>query len=232
MKKILCILFLPISISVYAQNIDYNRVVLPENTSDIEFAERLVQLAWINHPNNENIRETVEISRLDYKLSKRQWLHNFRFSGNLNEFNVDPSRDIANRSQFLPRYNFSLGFALGDLFTDPLENKQREIAVDLSENDVDAAKLAVRRNVLQAYNDYLLQEEIYKIHRLAMDNAETNHTIIEESFEQGEETYESYNNSFNNMNQRKITLLQSETTLKNAKLALEEMIGIPLEEVN
>jgi outer membrane protein TolC len=232
MKKILCILCLLLNFTLYAQNIDYNRVILPDNTSDIEFSERLVQLAWSNHPTNQNIRESVEISRLAYKLTKRQWLQNFRISGNLNEFNVDPSRDIANRSQFLPRYNLSLGFNLGDLLLNPLQNKQSKVAIDLSENQVDAAKLAVRKNVLQAYNAYLLEEEIYKINRLAMDNAETNHAIVEESFEQGEETYESYNNSFTNLNQRKITLLRSETSLKNAQLLIEEMIGIPLEEIN
>lgn len=232
MKIILSILLVFYSFSIEAQSVDYDRVILPENVTDIELSERLVQLAWQNHPNNQSVKEAVVISKLDYKFTKRRWLQNFRVGANLNEFNIDPSRDLANRSQFFPRYNFSLSFPLGDLFMHPLENKQSRINIELSENEVNATKLMVRRDVLQAYNNYLLQEEIYKIHRLAMDNAETNHTIIEESFEQGEETYESYNNSFNNLNQRKITLLQSESGLKNAKLTLEEMIGVPLENVN
>ncbi|MBK6266530.1 TolC family protein [Marivirga sp. S37H4] len=216
----------------FAQNVDYNKVILPDNTRDIEFAEKLVQLAWNNHPSNENVKEDVEIARIDYKLSKRNWIENFRMSGNLNEFNVDPSRDIRNRSQFLPRYNFSVSFALGELFNDPLRNKQYRIRVDMSENAVNSLKLMVRRDVLQAYNTYVMLEEVYKIQRLAMDNAETNHTIIEENFEQGEETYERYNNSFSDLNQKRITILQAERDLKNSKLVLEEMIGIPLEDVN
>ncbi len=232
MKIIFSALFYICAFNLFGQSIDYNRVILPTNTTDIDFAERLVQLAWNNHPDNQSKRESVEISRLNYKLTKRSWLQNFRLNANLNEFILNPERDVNNRSQFFPRYNFSLGFALGDLFLDPLQNRQSKIEVDLSENEINATKLLVRREVMQAYNNYLLQEEIYKIHRLAMDNAETNHAIVEESFEQGEETYDRYNNSFTNLNQRKITLLQSETSLKNAELTLEEMIGIPLENVN
>ncbi len=232
MKLFSTFILLAMSLCSLAQNIDYNRIVLPVNSKDIEFSEKLVQLAWQNHPNNNSQKEQVKISQIDMQLSKRRWLQNFRVSGNLNEFNIDPSSDLNNRSQFFPKYNFSLTLPLGDLFMNPLENKQHSILIEISENELNATKLMVRRNVLQAYNDYILQEEIYKIQRLAMDNAETNHAIVEESFEQGEETYDRYTTSFNNLNQRKITILQSERDYKNAKLTLEEMIGIPLEDVN
>ncbi len=232
MKLLLIIFYLCAPLGVFAQNVDYNKIILPGNTSNVEFSEKLVQLAWNNHPSNDNVKEDVEIARLDYRLTKRNWLDNFRMSGNLNEFNIDPSRDIRNRSQFLPRYNFSISFALGELINDPLLHKQLKTRVEISENNVNVAKLAVRRDVLQAYNDYLMMEEIYKLQRLAMDNAETNHAIIEESFEQGEETYERYNNSSSNLNQRRITILQAERDFKNSKLILEEMIGVPLEYVN
>jgi outer membrane protein TolC len=217
---------------LFAQNVDYNRIILPQNSENIEFSEKLVQLAWNNHPDNITQKEQVEISQIDLKISRRSGLTNLRFGANLNEFNIDPSSDLGNRSLFFPRYNFSLSVPLGDLFLNPLENKQNQILIGISENDLKAAKLLVRRNVLQSYNDYLLKEEIYKIQRLAMDNAETNHAIVEESFEQGEETYDKYTASFNNLNQKKITLLQAERDYKNAILTMEEMIGIPLENVN
>ena len=232
MKIFFLVCLLAIALDSNSQIIDYNKIILTENSTNIEFSEKLVKLAWKNHPNNIIQKEQIEITQLDLKLSKRRWIQNLKFSGNLNEFNIDPSRDIVNRSQFFPRYNFSLAFPLGDLFMNPLENKQRQILVEVSENELNAAKLLVRRNVLLAYNDFLLQEEIYKIQRLAMDNAETNHAIIEEAFEQGEETYDGYTASFNNLNQKKITILLAERDYKNAKLTLEEMIGVPLENIN
>ncbi|SMG41743.1 Outer membrane efflux protein [Marivirga sericea] len=232
MRILFAICLLAFRLSLFAQNVDYNRIILPPNSENIEFSEKLVQLAWKNHPDNITQQEQVEISQIDLKISRRRGLTNLRFGANLNEFNIDPSSDLGNRSLFFPKYNFSMSFPLGDLFLNPLENKQNQILIEISENDLKAAKLLVRRNVLQAYNDYLLVEEIYKIQRLAMDNAETNHAIVEESFEQGEETYDKYTASFNNLNQRKITLLQAERDYKNAKLTLEEMIGVPLENIN
>ncbi len=110
MKSILTLSLALFTYLVSAQNIDYNKVILPDNTGDIEFSEKLVQLAWRNHPDNRNVIEQKEIAELNYKLSKREWLGNFRLSANLNEFNIDPSRDITGRSQFFPRYNLSYHF--------------------------------------------------------------------------------------------------------------------------
>lgn len=238
MRLLFTISIFLISLNSFGQTVDYNRVILPNSSTDLEFSEKLVQLAWQNHPNNLSIKEQSQLSQIDLKLSKRRWLQNFKASANLNQINLERQFDnnaqgeiVRGFNQF-PMYNFSVSFPLGDLFMNPLENKQYQILAEVSENEINATKLIVRRDVLQAYNNYLYQEEVYKIQRLAMDNAETNHAIIEESFEQGEETYERYTTSFNNLNQKKITILQAERDYKNAKLMLEEMIGIPLEDVN
>ena len=44
------ILLLVISTPLLAQNVDYNKIILPEGSQGSEFEERLVQLAWRNHP--------------------------------------------------------------------------------------------------------------------------------------------------------------------------------------
>jgi outer membrane protein TolC len=231
MKNLILVLMVAFSINAVSQNIDYNKIILPQGSSDIEFEEKLVQLAWKNLPDVAIAKKQVRISELDEKLSRRKWLENFRIAGNLNEFNVDPSRDINNRSQFLPRYNFSLGFPLGQLFTNPVENKQALINRTIAEDQVNSLKLQLRNEVLTAYNNYKTQEEVYKIQKIAMDNAETNHAIIEKSFEQGEETFERYDNSLNNLSQRRINLLQSERELRNTRYIVEQYIGMSLDNV-
>ncbi|WP_375579315.1 TolC family protein [Marivirga tractuosa] len=214
-----------------SQSIDYNKVILPEGISDISFEEKLVQLAWKNHPANEEVKKSVDLAKYDLKISKRYWLDGFRMTGNLNEFNIDPARDITNRSQFFPRYNFSLALPLGQLFTNPVENKQSQLRVEMAESKVNALKLELRREVLSAYNDYLMFEEIYKIQSLALEDAEMNHSIVEESFKQGEESFDKYNASNNLINQKKISNIQASNDLKNAKLKLESLIGVPLEDI-
>ena len=110
MKRVfsaIVILTLILSNSSLAQQIDYNKIVLPESIKTADFKEKLVQLAWLNHPDNISARNQVEVAEYNLKISRRYWLDGFKVQGNLNEFNIDPERDIANRSQFLPRYNLS-----------------------------------------------------------------------------------------------------------------------------
>ena len=45
----LTILFI-LPLAVFAQRVDYNKIILPVGATDISFEERLVQLAWQNNP--------------------------------------------------------------------------------------------------------------------------------------------------------------------------------------
>ena len=162
MKKTILTLAILIMISFNAksQSIDYNKIILPEGISDIGYAEKLVQLAWQNHPSNDDVKKSVALAKYDLKIGKIDWLDAFQASANLNEFNIDPSSDIANRSLFFPRYNFSLSLPLGQLFTDPMVTKKNHIKVEIAESRVNNVKIQLRKEVLSAYNDYLMFEEI------------------------------------------------------------------------
>lgn len=233
MKKTILTLaiLIMVGLNATAQSIDYNKIILPEGISDISYEEKLVQVAWNNHPANDEVKKSVALAKYDLKIGKIDWLDGFKMTGNLNEFNIDPSRDIIGRSIFFPRYNFSVSFPLGQLFTDPMVTKQNHIKVEMAESRVNNVKIQLRKEVLSAYNNYLMFEEIYKIQSIALEDTEMNHSIIEEGFKQGEETYEKFSASNNQISQRKISRLQSFNDLKNAKLVLESLIGVPLEDV-
>ncbi|WP_296622223.1 TolC family protein [Marivirga sp.] len=233
MKKTILTLAILIMVSLNAtsQSIDYNKIILPKGISDISYEEKLVQIAWNNHPSNDEVKKSVALAKYDLKIGKLDWLDAFKASANLNEFNIDPSSDIANRSLFFPRYNFSLSLPLGQLFTDPMVTKKNHIKVEMAESRVNNVKIQLRKEVLSAYNNYLMFEEIYKIQSIALEDSEMNHSIIEESFKQGEETYDKYSASNTQISQRKISRLQAFNDMQNAKLVLESLIGIPLEDV-
>src|SRR5690606_29645732 len=59
MKKIVFLLML--SSPLLGQNVDYNKIILPESSQTSEFEEKLVQLAWKNHPDNEALLREVSI---------------------------------------------------------------------------------------------------------------------------------------------------------------------------
>ncbi|HYG00981.1 MAG TPA: TolC family protein [Chryseosolibacter sp.] len=229
MKKIL--LFLLISSTVLAQNVDYNKIILPAGAQGADFAEKLVQLAWKNHPNNEMFIREVNVARYDLKKSAVEWLDIVHFQANLNEFVLNPGNDPLSRGAFFPKYNVRADVSLAMLFNIPYNNKQNRERVMIAQTQVNAQKLAVRNNVLKAYNEYIMREKIYKIQsQLALDN-ETSHKLTEQRFKSGEITFEAYSTSLTSYSAITLSQLQAEKDFKNAKLDLEQMIGMKLEDV-
>jgi outer membrane protein TolC len=232
MKKI--ILFLIISVPAFAQNVDYNKIILPEYTKSPDFAEKLVQIAWKNHPGNEIMRREVTVAEQGVKSSAAQWLDIFTVRGNLNEFTLNQTmnNDIYyGRSTMYPRYNFGATISLGQFISIPANTKISKERAKIAEANVNNQKLVVRNSVLKAYNEYVLREKIYKVQsQLLMDN-ETSHKLIEQRFKNGETNFETYSLSLNNFSNVTVGHLESERNYKNAKLDLEQLIGMRLEDV-
>lgn len=232
MKKI--IFFLIISVPVWAQNVDYNKIILPEYTKSPDFAEKLVQLAWKNHPGNEAVRREVTVAHQAVKTSSAQWLDIFNVRGNLNEFTINQqaNNDIYyGRSAVYPRYNFGASISLGQFISIPATTRMNKERAKIAEANVNTQKLIVRNTVLKAYNEYVLREKIYKVQsQLLMDN-ETSHKLIEQRFKNGETNFETYSLSLTNYSNVTVGHLESERNYKNAKLDLEQLIGMRLEDV-
>lgn len=232
MKNLILFLVLLVSATGVAQSIDYNKIILPVSAgADIEFGERLVQLAWKNNPLNSMVRKQVDLSGLDVKISRRQWIENVQVIGNLNQFILDPTSDLAGRANFYPKYNFSARLSLGMLLVNPIQTRRRRQEMDIAMDQVNAQKLEVRRQVLETYNNFLTAQEIYKIQTTVFQDAESSHQISEAAFKQGELTYEQYILDLNNYNRIKIAKLNAERDYQNIKLGLEALIGLKLEDV-
>jgi outer membrane protein TolC len=227
------ILLLVISGPLMAQNIDYNKIILPESSQASDFEERLVQLAWRNHPTNEAFRREVNIAAYTVKQSNASWLENIRVSGNLNQFNLDKRADaLADyRSSFYPLYNFGVTVTLGTFFTIPYTIKRSREALIISQANVNAQKLTVRNTVLKLYNEYLMRERVFKLQSQVLLDNETSHKLEEQRFRRGEITFDIYSQSMTAYNDAMIRHLEAERDFKNAKLDLEQWIGMRLEDV-
>ena len=233
MKRLIFFGFLFISVCVLGQEIDYNKIILPRTAGEnIDFEERLVQLAWLNHPENSIARRQVEIATQDLKMSNRDWLDIFHVQFNIHEFNINPATDVMDRASFYPRYNVGARIPLGYPFINAAERKKRNEMVEVTKDELNAQKLRVRQEVLQSYNNYLMYKEIFSIQSLALDDAENSHLLIEGAFEKGEESFNRYITSLNILNRIKIAKIDAENDFQNAKLAVEALIGLSLEEVN
>lgn len=228
MKKI--IFFLLISAPAFAQNIDYNKIILPEHSS-MEFVEKLVQLAWRNHPSNDIYRREVNVAQYEVAQSTSAWLDVLRFTSNVNEFTLNPATDVFGRSAFYPKYNFSASISLGQFFSIPYTTKKNREVLAMAQSNVNAQKLATRNTVIKAYNEYVMREKVYKVQSQLLSDNETSHKLIEQRFKNGETTFEIFSMSLNNYSQVNIGQLEAEKNYKNAKLDLEQLIGVRLEDV-
>jgi outer membrane protein TolC len=229
MKQI--ILFLVISAPVLGQNVDYNKIILPEYTKTADFGEKLVQIAWKNHPGNETIRREVDVAQVTVRQSTAAWFDIVNVTGNMNEFTINPQTDLYGRSAFYPRYNIRASINLGQLFTIPATTRINKHRLMIAQANVNTQKLVVRNTVLKAYNEYVLREKMYKVQsQLLLDN-ETSHKLIEQRFKNGETNFETYSQSLSNYTSMTVGQLEAERNYKNAKLDLEQLIGMRLEDV-
>lgn len=227
----IAIFLLMISAPLFAQNVDYNKVILPESSQSSEFEERLVQLAWRNHPSNEVLRRQVNMAGYDVKQSNTAWLDNIHVSGNLNEFTLNKASDPWGRAAFFPKYNIGATISLGTFFNTPYNIKKNREALIISQANLNAQKLAVRNEVLKLYNEYLMLERVYKLQSQTLLDNETAHKLAEQRFKRGEVDFETYSASLASYNDVMIGQLQAERDYKNAKLDLEQWIGMRLEDV-
>jgi outer membrane protein TolC len=235
MKKLFFLLL--VSVNAIAQNVDYNKIILPTHIQSPDFAEKLVQLAWQNNPLNEILRREVKISEYAVKRNKADWWDIIQLQGNLNEFTVNKyilgnEEEVrSQRADFYPLYNIRANISLGMFVRIPYNTKINREQVAVAESNLDSRKLEIRNQVMKTYNEYILKEKIYKIQAQVFSDVENAHKLLEQKFKNGETSFEAYSASQGNYSRASIILLTAETDYKNIKLDLEKLIGVALEDV-
>ncbi len=217
----------------HAQVVDFNKVILPDNVTPPEFEERLVQLAWKNHPSNKTVLKEVEIASKERQLARWRWLDDIYANGNLNEYTLHPrtSDGTANTNVFFPRYNFGIRFSLGTFVTTPLQSRIANDNLANSQLAVNEKKLAVREQVLtgierlkQYYKFIRIREQIYEDFR-------TMYLASEKKFETGEVSMDQYRAAAQAYADQKESVAEAQGNFNAARIALEALIGVSITEV-
>lgn len=229
--KYLAILLLTCGLAK-AQKVDYNAIILPKTATDIDFSEKLVQLAWQNSPTTEILNRQINTSNLRIKQARWSFIEKIGVTGNLNEFNISKSQDGINRSQFYPRYNVFASINLGTLFTDPLKTKIEKQGLQIAIQTVNQQKLMIRSEVLAKYQVYLSNKEIYDIRNQILNDTYLEFQSKEQSFRRGAISLSDYNMALDRYNQQKIEKVQAEKDFLIARIELEELIGMKLTDVH
>lgn len=222
-----------VAATAYGQKVDYNKIILPESATNIRFEEKLVQIAYRNNPNGLIVQKEANVAQFDYKKARLQWTDLIGVNGNLNEFSIKrfgSSDPIAN-NYFFPRYNISVRLPFSTFVNLPANKKIAREQTLIAEDKINAYKLELRATVLRLYANYQTQETIVKIRRQGAEEEQNIFNAIEERFKKGTVTLQDYLASQNSNNNSKILAAQAENQFQQAKIDLEEVLGIKMDEI-
>lgn len=226
---------------VFSQKPNYNEIILPQQADSqivsamglSPYEERLVQLAWQNYPSSEVYTSKVRIAERKISVERFSWTDDIRASFNFNQRNIESGLGSTEETgnNYYPWYNFGLGINLGTFVQTPLRTSIAKEELDIANAYLNQQKLSIRAEVLKRYKAYQLTVELLKIRTQAQDDAYSTHQLITRDFEKGAATLEEFIKSAAAYNAAVEAKLIAEKNLLEAKISLEEMIGVKLEEV-
>lgn len=214
-----------------AQQVDYNKIIPTAASANAEFGEKLVRLSWQNLPSNIATYSNIKIAENDLTMARWSWLDRLNFSSNLNEYTIGAKQMADGRQPFWPRYNFNISFSPALLFKVPLDIKNAKENLKLSQLSMDEQKIQIRNEVLQRYQEYLMQKEILEMESRMLESATTEFELKEERFKRGQLLLDEYNEAARGYMGQQRQKLAAETSYIKAKLELESLIGVRLEDV-
>ncbi len=219
----------PVS-SLWAQNSGTKQsLFMPAVDDSLAFGEKLVLLAWENHPANDALRFAVEQEEEIVTQARWDWLNDLSASFNLNEGNLNPNATDNSSNLFFPRYNFRFSLSVGTFVNTPSKIRRAKLGREIAEEMVNEQQLSMRREVLSRYFTYLYNINMLKLKMQSYQDVYSSYTSATQSFTNGEISLDEYNQALQAKNQSQEGRLEAERTLLLSKLALEEIIGMPLE---
>lgn len=238
-KGLLIFLSFLISIPCFSQKVDFDRVVTPSEMGTRNFKEYLVQLAWMNSPENEALDFEKDLREFELKVEKKDWMDDVRFSVNLNENNLNrdtifvvpgTNPSAANQTNLFPIFNFNATVSLGTFVNRKNRLGIAEQRVKIAESNINQKKLNVRLEILKRYENYLMFEETLKAVIQAEENANQALLLITDLFKADKASFEDYNAASISYNSAVEKRIKANAELNIAKYLIEEMIGISFDE--
>lgn len=215
---------------VRAQTIDYNKIVLPDQITPNNFEDKLVQMAWKNHPSNKIVLKDVDIANREARLTRWKWLDDIYATGNLNEFTLNGSQ-TDNQNVFFPRYNFGVRVSIGTFANTSAQSKLANERVFKSSLTVDQKKLTVREEVLTNLEKLKATYKTYRLRQNVKEDFVTIYHDTEKKFQSGNATMEQYRSAIAGYADQIENVLEAESAFNTSRIALESLVGVPLAEI-
>jgi outer membrane protein TolC len=201
-------------------------------TSETDIREKLVQLA-LQNPNYEIADRRVSIAEYNLRKAKGSWLGLFSAQGNLNELSLKSNGggNGLNGQIFYPRYNFSLTLPLDFFSAKSNDVKAARENLYIAEAEKNERYRAIRREVLSKYEDYLMNKEKFELQARITQAEYTRYKLAEKDFEENRITAEAFNKIEAVYFEQLMRKTEMQRNLNVVKLELEEMIGVPFDDL-
>ncbi len=229
MKLLRILTFLILPMTVQAQSIDYNKIILPDRVVPNNFEERLVQLAWKNHPSNRVVDQNVEIAQKEKVVARWQWLDNIYANGNVNEYTLHPKPTAIN--VYYPRYNFGVRLSLGNFVTIPAQVSAANGRLANTLLLVNQKKLTVREDVLSNVERLKQFYKFIKIREQIREDFRTMYKDSEKKFSTGDINMEQYRAAVEAYYDQSEQVVEAQASFNGIKIALEALVGLQLTDI-
>ncbi len=224
--------------STQAQELDYDMIV--KSKDDVSsFEEYLVYLAWLNSPNAEQMEQHQNIANLRIKEAKLGiWesftpFVNYQFS---NSEGIQVTDGVVSENGMLVGAGQANGLGVGVSFRLlPLFTTKHRVAIakenaKMVVSSVNTNKLNLRAQVLSRYVTYVYAQKTVEERAKTESDASENMRLILELFKKDLAEFEDVNNASSTYHKAVEERLRSELETRSAKILVEELIGVSLEE--
>lgn len=202
-------------------------VYLPE---DDPLAKQLVLLA-LENADIKTSQYQVEEAEEQLKLAKNEWWNQVVLSGNINEYSINPPPKNGGYYPYYPRYNFGGTIPFGIFTTHTHKVRAAKKALAIAEEQKTLKMQQVKTEVLTAYQDYLMYKQQLITENTLVENLYNVYVQAEQKFRNGQISIDEYNKALQTYNGELNNKLTLQRDLNVSKLKIEELIGVPLENV-
>jgi len=202
-----------------------------QDTSQItDIREKLVQLA-LQNPEFEIADRHVNVARYQVHKAKGSWLAILSASGNVNEYTINPKSAPTNQATLYPKYNFSVNLPFDFFTTKANEVKIARENMYIADAEKNEKYRAIRKKVLSAYEDYLMNKEKLDLIIRIAQSGYTDYKLAEKDFADGLMEPELFKKAETSYYEQQMRKADQQRNFNIARLELEAIIGISIDDV-
>lgn len=191
-----------------------------------EIVQRLKELAWENHESRQVSELQLQMAQQEIKNRRWEWLDALSLT-----YNYSPDflfQEDAGRSS---RLGLGVVVRLGNLAQVPGRVRMAKLERAVATSEIEIQRKDIQNQVIQRYAFYLESMERYELFVESVENTYSTVESARQRFQRGDMDVDELQRAEDYLTGRRQQLIQARTDFFKARVDVEELIGVPLEQV-